>query len=187
MLKRPKLLLAVILLLGGAGGALAQAVVQQYGTVTAGHLAMFLSNGRVVDAGGSQGAGMAPANSALAGTRPTGLGIVNSGLGQCQFSSYATGSYYNTLCSGFDASGNPSVQAGRVGSGTALPLSLPNTVPQLARVTVAELLALTCNSGAEGTMYAVTDSNTATFNATIASSGANRVIGYCNASNWVVH
>ena len=126
MLKRPKLLLAVILLLGGAGGALAQAVVQQYGTVTAGHLAMFLSNGRVVDAGGSQGAGMAPANSALAGTRPTGLGIVNSGLGQCQFSSYATGSYYNTLCSGFDASGNPSVQAGRVGSGTALPLSLPN-------------------------------------------------------------
>ena len=45
----------------------------------------------------------------------------------------------------------------------------------------------TCNAGAEGVLLAVTDSNTATFNANIAGGGANHVMAYCNATNWVAH
>lgn len=38
----------------------------------------------------------------------------------------------------------------------------------------------------EGDLRIVTDSNTATWGATIAGSGANRVLGYFNGTNWTV-
>ena len=44
----------------------------------------------------------------------------------------------------------------------------------------------TCNSGAEGTMRAVTDSTTATWGATITGSGTNHVLAYCDGTNWTV-
>lgn len=45
----------------------------------------------------------------------------------------------------------------------------------------------TCSAGLQGITRIVGDSNTATFNATIAGGGGNVVIALCNASNWVVH
>jgi hypothetical protein len=44
----------------------------------------------------------------------------------------------------------------------------------------------TCNAGEEGSVSAVTDSNTATYNAAVAGGGANRVKVYCNGTGWVV-
>ena len=45
----------------------------------------------------------------------------------------------------------------------------------------------TCNGGNDGLQGYVTDSNTATFNATAAGGGANRVRVFCNGTNWVVY
>lgn len=45
----------------------------------------------------------------------------------------------------------------------------------------------TCVSGLEGSRVAITDSNTATPNATIAGGGTNHVNGYCNATAWKVN
>lgn len=42
----------------------------------------------------------------------------------------------------------------------------------------------TCDGTAEGKMYAVTDSNTAVFNAAIAGGGANHMIAYCDGTSW---
>lgn len=58
---------------------------------------------------------------------------------------------------------------------------------QLAAATAATILAITCNAAAEGTMYSVTDANSAVFNAAVAAGGANHMIAYCNGSAWVVH
>lgn len=44
----------------------------------------------------------------------------------------------------------------------------------------------TCNAAAEGSIYGVNNSNSTTFNATVAGGGANHVMVYCNASNWVI-
>lgn len=44
-----------------------------------------------------------------------------------------------------------------------------------------------CNAAAEGSIQAVTDSNSAVFNAAMAGAGANHVIAYCNGTAWVVH
>lgn len=43
-----------------------------------------------------------------------------------------------------------------------------------------------CSAGNEGAMAAITDSTTATNGATITGGGAHHVLGYCNASNWIV-
>jgi hypothetical protein len=51
-------------------------------------------------------------------------------------------------------------------------------------VTVASLP--TCNSGAEGTHYGVTDANATTFLTTVAGGGSNHVPVYCNGTNWVI-
>jgi hypothetical protein len=66
--------------------------------------------------------------------------------------------------------------AGALTAGSAL---------KIAKVAVASLP--TCNSAAEGTLFAVTDANSATFNAAIASGGANHVMAYCNGTTWTVH
>jgi hypothetical protein len=45
----------------------------------------------------------------------------------------------------------------------------------------------TCNAGAAGQLFYVTDSNSATFNANMAGGGANKVMAMCNGTNWTVH
>lgn len=45
---------------------------------------------------------------------------------------------------------------------------------------------VTCNSGNEGTIAAITDSTTATWGATITGGGSNHVEGRCNGTNWTV-
>jgi len=44
----------------------------------------------------------------------------------------------------------------------------------------------TCNSTLEGAFRPITDSNTATWGATIGGSSTNRVLGYCDGTNWTV-
>jgi hypothetical protein len=56
---------------------------------------------------------------------------------------------------------------------------------QLTKIPTASLPA--CGSSEEGWVYAVTDSNSTTFNATFSGGGRNHVIAYCNGANWVVH
>ena len=48
-------------------------------------------------------------------------------------------------------------------------------------------LAPACAVGLEGHTVPISDSSTATFNATIAGSGTNHVRGYCNGTNLVVY
>lgn len=45
----------------------------------------------------------------------------------------------------------------------------------------------TCDASTEGTLYAVTDASSATFNAALAGGGTNHVMGYCNGTGWTVH
>ncbi len=53
--------------------------------------------------------------------------------------------------------------------------------------TVGAFAALTaCASGGEGALAVVTDSSTATWGATVTGGGANRVLAYCNGTNWTV-
>lgn len=59
---------------------------------------------------------------------------------------------------------------------------------QITKRTVASLTgAITCNAGNEGVLAAVTDANSATFNAALAGGGANHVLAYCNGTGWTVH
>jgi hypothetical protein len=46
--------------------------------------------------------------------------------------------------------------------------------------------ATPCNSTNEGATAAITDSNTATYGATVAGSGSHHVHAYCNGTNWIV-
>lgn len=43
-----------------------------------------------------------------------------------------------------------------------------------------------CDAGARGRLTVVTDSNTATWGATIGSGGSNTVLAFCNGTNWTV-
>lgn len=116
-------LLAVFALLPAS--VWAQGATQQLGPVTAGHLSMWAGNGRLMDAGGPTGTGgriTAPQNNTNPGTLPTGLGLVNSGLGYSQYSGYANGSYAS-LSWGFDGSGNGLIDLENTGGGSPQTLS----------------------------------------------------------------
>jgi hypothetical protein len=79
----------------------------------------------------------------------------------------------------FDLGGNQYVDSGEGGEfGTAAPYgsSFPTTFTLLP----------TCDAGGEGQRNMVTDSNTATWGANVAGSGANRVLAYCNGTNWTL-
>jgi hypothetical protein len=56
---------------------------------------------------------------------------------------------------------------------------------QLTKITTAALPD--CGPSSEGWEYAVTDSNSSAFNAAFTGGGSNHIIGYCNATRWVVH
>lgn len=96
--------------------AWAQGAMQQGGAVSAPHLSMYLANGQLGDAGGPMQANGPPVNSAQVGTRPAGIGFVNSGLSNCAWSGYAN-LPYTQLCFGFDGSGNGLIALDRFGGG----------------------------------------------------------------------
>ena len=54
------------------------------------------------------------------------------------------------------------------------------------RVPVTFSVLPACASGTEGSIAAITDSTTATHGNTITGGSTNHVLGYCNATNWVV-
>lgn len=113
---------ALALALAGLAGlalpAAAQGTIRQMDVVTNGHLGMFVANGQMRDAGGPTVANGKPANSTLAGRLPSGLGIVNSGLGYCQWTGYASAGY-SEFCWGFDGSGNALISVSRQNGGAA--------------------------------------------------------------------
>jgi hypothetical protein len=77
----------------------AQGVIQQFGNLIAGDLIMSQGNNRGVDAGNA----VVPT---LPGTRPFGVGIVNSGFGFCQWNTDpGANTAWNQLCWGFNSSG----------------------------------------------------------------------------------
>ncbi len=65
----------------------------------------------------------------------------------------------------------------------AQPTGTNTAGPKVTPVAFASLP--TCGASVEGLLYGVTDSNTTTFNATIAAGGANHILAYCNGTNWV--
>ncbi len=115
---RAPFFVALALLLLTAAPARAQGVMEILGPTINGHLLMALGKaGQVIDAGGPTVTNGPPVNEFNPGTLPTGLGIVNSGLGHCQWSGYANATY-SEGCTGFDGSGNFLIQVDRVGAGT---------------------------------------------------------------------
>ena len=129
---RAAFFIAAAALFASTGGVRAQGVMQQMGPSTAGHLIMGLGvKGQTLDAGGPTTANGPPKNNSLPGTLPTGLGIVNSGLGHCQWSVYASAPY-SEFCWGFDGAGNPRITIDRVGGGPnpTMTWSLNGTVYQ---------------------------------------------------------
>lgn len=75
-------------------------------------------------------------------------------------------------------------QAGNVGSGDSAQMQFSG----LAGTTAVAFAALpTCAAGLEGLMRGVTDSDTATWGATVVhTSGTNHVLAYCDGTNWTV-
>ena len=79
---------------------------------------------------------------------------------------------------------------GNVGDGTnwmeRLTASLKTFTVPVQTTAVAFSALPTCDSGAEGATRAVVDSTTNTWGATIAGSGGNHVLAYCDGTDWTV-
>lgn len=56
---------------------------------------------------------------------------------------------------------------------------------RLSKISAASLPA--CNAEGEGVLYAVTDANSAVFNAIVEAGGTNHVMAYCNGADWTIH
>jgi len=75
--------------------------------------------------------------------------------------------------------------AGNIVLSTSKQASCLDSLVQIAPVAFASVPS--CTSGLEGTSRAVNNSNTATYNATVAGGGTNHIVAYCNGTNWVAH
>ena len=117
-----------------------------------------------------------------------------SGANQSSNYSYIAGQYWNGTASALDfwqlqdalgSGANPTstltwVHAGSTGATSVkFPASLQTTA-------VAFTSLPACASGTEGEMRAIADSTVNTWGSTIAGSGANHVLGYCDGTNWTV-
>jgi hypothetical protein len=89
--------------------------------------------------------------------------------------------------SGATANVNASYLISSSNGGLGLGSPTGNGWKNLTLHAIATSNLVTCNSTAEGTSQAVTDSNSSTFNAPFSGSGSNHILAYCNGANWVVH
>lgn len=80
--------------------------------------------------------------------------------------------------------GNPTISAnaGNVAIGSILQANFGALFPP---VTVGALP--TCNSGATGTVYVVSDSSSPTYNASLTGGGSTKALALCNGSAWTAH
>jgi hypothetical protein len=135
----------------------AQGVIQQMGPARSGQVPMYLNSKQVLATGGALTTGASPVNQMNPGTLPNGFALVNPGLGNCEFSAYASVPY-NQLCWGFDGNGNGVLSLSTVGgsppqmflslNGTEFPLSgNGNVAGQSSPPTGVGDLALWANTG----------------------------------------
>lgn len=96
-----------------------------------------------------------------------------------RFLAVTDGVWINNAGTAYDLGGNQYIDSGEGGEfATAAPYG--STFP------TAFSLLPTCDAAAEGQRNMVTDSNATAWAATIAGGGANRVLGYCNGTDWTV-
>jgi len=182
------------------GAKFKQAITVTRGSVTTGGLSLALPTGNGIgfyDAVGHLGGAISA--SFTAGTTAN-LGFDDNGLQIASTNGSGTIAYFfqsaspvNYLTFNGNGTGNaPKVAAS--GSDTNIDLELAGKGTgaaytsnglRLKKTTVSGLP--TCNAAAEGTMIAVTDATSTTFNAALAGSGANHVVAYCNGTGWTVH
>lgn len=168
-----------------AVGATAQGLEIDYGNLVAGGNASGLD---VNVTGGNATTAMIMLSAAAANsTAETGIRFYKSSFGNPIVTALMDTSGGMTSVNGIDLSGGTfsgsafkSTGFSVDGTGHAFETSL-----KLALGTVGSLP--TCNSAAEGTLYAVTDSNSTAFYATLVGGGTNHVMAYCNGTNWTVH
>lgn len=63
----------------------------------------------------------------------------------------------------------------------------PSSAVSMKMTPVAFSTLPACSSGNEGMIQSISDSTTATYNATITGGGTNHLIAYCNGTNWTAH
>jgi hypothetical protein len=168
------------------------ALVADNGAIAA-PIAEFRDNGTAVVTvadGGGVGIGIAPIAAAKLQVKTAADDDVIfqnvSGLTQIGFMNDAGGAYagawidssalgINTFSGGVTTFGGTVNVTGAVTATTSL---------KTGAVAVASLP--TCNAGAQGTRYFVTDANATTFAATVAAGGANKVPVVCDGTNWII-
>ncbi len=147
------------------------------------NIAIGINAGRALTTVQSTVAVGAEALSAATGYSNTGVGRnalsgVTTGNSNAALGSFATvdsGAATNRTVIGAEATGkfDNSVTLGRTEDVVNIPKTTYSTLP-------------TCNGTTEGSVKPLTDGSTATWGATLAGGGANRVLAYCNGTNWTV-
>jgi hypothetical protein len=124
-----------------------------------------------------------------AGFSATGYGIINEtnplagGIALGSTGVLAWQGTYPTLDTGISRDSADVIDFGNGSQGDASAKARA-TLYQMVKGTYSALPS--CGSGTEGTMGAVTDGSTATWGATLAGSGSNHVLAYCDGTNWTV-
>lgn len=107
------------------------------------------------------------------GANTVGIGVTTGGAGG-----------YTIRLPAANSTANGQVLSHFGGLGASDPVLVWSDQAQVAVVAVAGLPA--CNNATEGMERGVTDSNTATWGATVAAGGANHVLAYCDGTLWTV-
>ena len=125
--------------------------------------------------GGNAVYGIATTGDGVSGTATTGIGVYG----------HATGAGYGVY--GIAAAANAYGGYFQSSSGTALGTSGSSVFGGQVTITPTTYGSLpTCNSGEEGTLLPITNSNTNTWGATISGTGSDHVLAYCDSSAWTV-
>jgi hypothetical protein len=129
-------------------------------------------------------AGMYANNGITAATNITALGTGTGGIGTYTVNNSQT--IAETQMIAGNVAANSIIGAGVVDTDTQYTPAFINIKGHFALFRQAFAALATCTTITEGSIATVTDSNTATWGATVAAGGANRILAYCNGTNWTV-